>query len=98
MGNRCAPVLTGESARRFLEAMERADRLPRRELPENFFSDIENCLRRSKEQAEKDKSETATVGRHEEKLSPLSHTPTTASIHSSCQAMSETGCGERYRT
>lgn len=66
LGNRCAPVLTGESARRFLEAMERADRLPRRELPENFFSDIENCLRRSKEQAEKDKSETATVGRHEE--------------------------------
>lgn len=63
MGNRCAPVLTGESARRFLEAMEKADRLPRRELPENFFSDIENCLRRSKEQAEKDKSETATVGR-----------------------------------
>ena len=62
LGNRCAPVLTGESARRFLEA----DRLPRRELPENFFSDIENCLRRSKEQAEKDKSETATVGRHEE--------------------------------
>ena len=48
-----------------MEAMEKADRLPRRELPENFFSDIENCLRRSKEQAEKDKTETATVGRHE---------------------------------
>ena len=66
IGEQMAPVLTGESARRFLEAMEKADRLPRRELPENFFSDIENCLRRSKEQAEKDKSETATVGRHEE--------------------------------
>ena len=45
LGNRCAPVLTGESARRFLEAMEKADRLPRRELPENFFSDIETVGR-----------------------------------------------------
>ena len=26
------------------------------------------------------------------------HTPTTASIHSSCQAMSETGCREKYLT
>lgn len=66
LGNRCAPVLTGESVRRFLEAMEKADRLPRRELPENFFSDIENCLKRSKKQAEKYNSETVTVGRHEE--------------------------------
>ena len=64
LGNRCAPVLTGESARRFLEAMEKADRLPRRELPENFFSDIENCLRRSKEQAEKDKSATILKSTH----------------------------------
>ena len=50
LGNRCAPTLTGESARRFWEAMEEADRLPRRELPEDFFSDIDYCLRRSKEQ------------------------------------------------
>lgn len=66
MGNRCAPTLTGESARRFLDAMEEADRLPRRELPKDFFSDIENCLKRSKEQSEKEKSDTVTVGRHEE--------------------------------
>ena len=65
LGNRCAPTLTGESAKRFWEAMEEADRLPRRELPEDFFSDIDYCLRRSKEQSEKDRSVTIAEGKHE---------------------------------
>ena len=40
LGNVCTPVLTGVSARRFLEAKEMVDRLPSVDLPEDFFNEL----------------------------------------------------------
>ena len=45
---KCAPTLTGKSARRFLEAMEKVDRLPHRELPEDFFDEFDKFQEKSR--------------------------------------------------
>ena len=41
-------MLAGESARRFLEAKDRVDSLPLKELPEGFYDDIDECISRSR--------------------------------------------------
>ena len=41
IGDICAPMLTGESARRFLEFKERVDSMPERELPDGFYDEFE---------------------------------------------------------
>ena len=42
-------MLTGESARRFLEAKERVDRLPSVDLPEDFFDELERFQEKSRD-------------------------------------------------
>ena len=67
LGNVCTPVLTGESARRFLEAKERVDRLPSVDLPEDFFDELERFLEKSRRFAAKLKQRTTSenVRKHE---------------------------------
>ncbi len=55
IGDICAPVLTGESARRFLEFKERVDSMPERELPEGFYDEFEKSEEKSRKFAERQK-------------------------------------------
>lgn len=68
LGNVCTPVLTEESARRFLEAKERVDRLPSSvDLPEDFFDDLERFQEKSRRFAAKLRRSTTSenVRKHE---------------------------------
>lgn len=67
LGNVSTPVLTGESARRFLEAKERVDRLPSVDLPEDFFDELERFQEKSRRFAAKLKRSTTSenVRKHE---------------------------------
>lgn len=67
LGNVSTPVLTGESARRFLEAKERVDRLPSVDLPEDFFDELERFQEKSRRFAAKLKQRTTSenVRKHE---------------------------------
>lgn len=60
-------MLTGESARRFLEAKERVDRLPSVDLPEDFFDELERFQEKSRRFAAKLKQRTTSenVRKHE---------------------------------
>ena len=55
IGDICAPVLTGESARRFLEFKERVDSMPAREFPEGVHDEFENSEEKSRKFAERQK-------------------------------------------
>lgn len=55
IGDICAPMLTGESARRFLEFKERVDSMPERELPEGFYDEFEKSEEKSRKFAERQK-------------------------------------------
>lgn len=60
LGNVCTPVLAGESARRFLEAKEKVDRLPSVDLPEDFFNELERFQEKSRRFAAKLKKDNAS--------------------------------------
>lgn len=45
---RSLPVLTGKSAERFLREVERVNRLPRREMPVDYYDYIDRLLEKSK--------------------------------------------------
>ncbi len=66
LGNSCTPILTGESARRFLEAKEKADRLPLGDLPEDFFAEFDSFQEKSRKfEAELRKKHSEKVRRDE---------------------------------
>lgn len=50
------PTLTGESARRFLEEMERNDNMATHVLPDNFFDEFKAHLARSQKYVEEHKN------------------------------------------
>lgn len=65
--DKCAPTLTRKSARRFMEAMEEVDRLPHRELPEDFFDEFEKFQEKSRryEAEMRHNRKVKNAGKHE---------------------------------
>ena len=61
------PYVDDESARQFLEAKERVDRLPFVDLPEDFFDELERFQEKSRRFAAKLKRSTTSenVRKHE---------------------------------